>query len=121
MAGGQAGRHAQLAAFMAALLAAADGEARHLVLHTAVPAEVRRDWAVVLYSGPCEHDPGLRCATQGIGPCTLAETSQVVERVPEGFHPHRISLLDPAEFLGGPPLLAGPRGETGDPTGDPPS
>ena len=96
-------------------------QAEMAAVHTGPPAEPRRDWAVVLYSGECEEHPGLRCATQGFGPCTLAETNAVVAAVPEGFCAHRISLLDPAEFLAGAPLTAGPRGETGDPAGDPPS
>jgi hypothetical protein len=58
----------------------------------------RRDWAVVLYSGDCPEHPGQQCAMQAIGPCTLAETSQVAAAVPDGFALHRVALLGPAEF-----------------------
>ena len=85
----------------AAVDAARDGS--RMVLHTGPPAELRRDWAVVLYSGECEEHPGLRCATQGFGPCTLAETDAVVAAVPEGFCAHRISLLDPLSSSPGRP------------------
>lgn len=84
----------------------------------------RRDWAVVLYSGDCEEHPGILCAMQAVGPCTLAETNGVVAAVSQhvpGFVPHRVALLDPADFLAAAPEPAGPRGARGDPTGDPPT
>jgi hypothetical protein len=85
---------------------------------------VRRDWAVVLYSGNCTEHPGILCAMEAIGPCTLAETDAVISSVADlaGFVPHRVSLLDPADFIGTSPgvLAPGPRAERGDPTGDDP-
>jgi hypothetical protein len=83
----------------------------------------RRDWAVVLYGGDvCEDDPGLRCAAQAFGPCTLAECDDLARAVPAGFHPHRVALVDPAEYLEAADEEArpGPRGARGDPAGDPP-
>jgi hypothetical protein len=84
--------------------------------------EPRRDWAVVLYSGDCTEHPGILCAMEAVSPCTLAETSTVIRALPPGFVPHRVSILDPADFLGGPgaELGSGPRAERGDPTGDEP-
>jgi hypothetical protein len=69
------------------------------------PPPARRDWAVVLYSGECEEHPGLRCAMQAIGPCTLAETTQIAQAVPPGMDPHRVALLNPADFLPDPSAI----------------
>jgi hypothetical protein len=80
----------------------------------------RRDWAVVLYTGDtCDDDPALRCAAQAFGPCTLAEAERVAAAVPAGFHPHKVPLDHPADYLASAPPPAGPRAATGDPTGDP--
>lgn len=112
-------RSATADAFMAAMVAALGqaAQAQRVKLHAGA---VRRDWAVVLYSGECAEHPGRLCAMQAFGPCTLAETSAVVDALPAGFTPHRVSLLDPAEYLGGGPVSPGPRAASGDPTGDPP-
>jgi hypothetical protein len=77
------------------------------------PAGERRDWAVVLYSGECEEHPGLLCAMQAVGPCTLAESDQVLEQVPPGFTPHRVALLPPADLGIRPPAAPGGQASTG--------
>lgn len=98
-----------LAGFLAAMAVALGqaGEAMRVRVNAGPPAEtevVRRDWAVVLYSGDCPEHPGILCAMQVISPCTLEETDRVAAAVNHsvpGFVPHRCAVLDPADFLGG--------------------